>query len=377
MTKKLTAVTVLAALVLTLAAACSNTSYIATVGDEKYPVGTYAFYAYYTRDNYMANLQAYGVTDFANALTQDADANGTKLYSYIIEETKNSYISHILVEKKFEEYGLSLTAEQQELIDEGFQTTWIDGYGLEKFTEICKTLGITSAEFKDIISISYKNQQLQDYLFGAGGIYEITDSELINNYNTNYERFRCINVSKLDSEGSMLSTDALIEKKALVDEAYNKALAGEDFAEIIKQYSESYIPVSDDLSDEYKELYEQSNKEQMEDGYVTDKNGIFDYMYYYYYSYYLDSAIVDKVFSMNVGDIDIVELANSFWIIEKCDKNEKEDYFNSKKDLIYSSISTPILNDLYTEWEADLLLTFNTAAVNKYDPRRIDALFVS
>lgn len=377
MIKKISAVTLLTAIVLTLAASCANTSYIATVGDVKYPVGTYAFYAYYTRDSYKKNLEAYGVTDFASALTQDADSEGTKLYTYIANETKSSFLSHIITEIKFDEYGLSLTDEQKQELDETYQTTWVDTYGLEAFTNICKTLQVTSSEFKDIISISFKNTQLMTYLFGEGGIYEITDEELKNNYNANYERFRCINFSKLDSEGNALSTDELIAKKSLVDEAYAKAIAGEDFGELIAQYSESYMPITDDLTDEYKALYEQNNTEQTEDGYITDKNGIFNYQYYYYYSYYLDSAIVDKVFSMEVGDIELVELASSFWIINKGDKNEKENYFESKRSLIYSAISSPILEDLYKEWEEAILITFNTSAVSKYDPRRIDDLFVT
>lgn len=368
---------VVMAMMLALLSACSNVSYIATIDTEKMPVGPYAFYAYYTRDNYQSNLSYYGVTDFAAALTEQADSTGTKLYSYIMQETKASYIQHIITERKFKEYGLSLTEDQQAELDESFQTSWIDSNGIEKYTEICKTLGLTSAEFKEVISISYKNTQLMEYLFGEGGIYEITEDELRNKYSEGYERFRYIALSKVDETGATLSTDELITKKNLVDEAYQKALDGEDFGALIAQYSEDYLEITDELTDDEKTFYEASNKQASEDGLVIDKNGIFNYEYYAYYNYFIDSNIVNAVFSMNIGDVKVIELANAFWVIQKCDKNEKEDYFESKRSLIYNEIATPIIEELYTEWENELLITFNESAVNKYDPRKLDPLFIT
>ena len=374
---KAISVSVCILIVLIICSSCSNVSYIATIDNEKMPVGPYAFYAYYTRDNYQSNLSYYGVTDFTSALTEQADSTGTKLYAYIIQETKNSYIQHVITERKFEEYGLSLNEDQQAALDESFQSNWIDSVGIEKFTEICKTLDMTSAEFKEVISVSYKNSCLMDYLFGEGGRYEITDDELRNNYADGYERFRYIALSKLDSSGATLSTDELIAKKALVDEAYQKALDGEDFGELIAQYSEDYIQITDDISDEEKSYYELSNKQASEDGLVIDKNGIFNYEYYLYYNYSIDSNIVNAVFSMDVGDIKVIELSSSFWVIQKCDKNAKEDYFESKKSLIYNNIASPIIDELYTEWENELLISFNESAVNKYDPRKLEPLFIS
>ena len=78
---------------------------------------------------------------------------------------------------------------------------------------------------------------------------------------------------------------------------------------------------------------------------------------------------------MEVGDIALIELSSSFWIIQKLDKNENESFYESKKDLIYSAISTPIIEEVFVEWEEDYAIVFNDATVNKYDPRKIEALF--
>ncbi|MBQ7015041.1 MAG: hypothetical protein IJN12_02860 [Clostridia bacterium] len=376
-TTKFISVILVAAMMLLMMCSCANTSYICTVDGVKYPVGPYAFYAYYTRDKYEAQIaQYYGSTAFASALVSDVDTEGTKMYEYINSEVMASYVSHIIVNLKFEELGLELTEDQQSAIKTALQENWIDYYTEEGFADICRVLGITSSEFEEMVSVSYKYESLMSYLFGEGGEYEITEEELKSDFEENYERFRYIAFTKVDPETSLsLTTDELIAKKALVDDAYARALAGEDFGALVAEFSEDYIEITDGLDDTTKASYEETNRRNREDGIVTDKEGIFDYYYYYYYNYYLDSAIVDKVFTMEVGDIALIELSSSFWIIQKLDKNENESFYESKKDLIYSAISTPIIEEVFVEWEEDYAIVFNDATVNKYDPRKIEALF--
>lgn len=370
---------VLSAVMMLLAlCSCKNTSYICTVDGVEQPSGPYAFYAHYTRDKYQAQLAAYGQADFAAALVSNADESGTKLYSYINEETRSSYISHLIVNLKFNEFGLKLTEEQETAIDEAVKANWVDSYGEAKFTDVCRTLGLSASEFEEMVSVSFKYESIMDYLFGEGGQYEITEDELHNKFDENYARFRYIAVSKVNTETKEnLTTDELIAKKALIDAAYSRALAGEDFGALMEEYSEDYIKITDDMSDEDKAKYEESNAVSRDQGLVTDKDGIFDYNYYYYYGYTIDSNIVNKVFTMADGEIAMVELSSSFWIVEKLDKNEDPMYYESKRDLIYNSISSPIVAEEFAKWEDSYAIVWNESTVNKYDPRKIEPLFYS
>lgn len=367
----------LASVMLTLMlCSCKNTSYICTLDGVSCPVGPYAFYAYTTRDDYQTQLAYYGYTDFASALLSDYDDNGTKVYNHINSEVQENYKRYLFIKTQFQELGLTLSDDDLTAIDSAMKTNWVEKYGETGFTDICRTLGVTSSEFEEIISRPYKYNALLNYYFGEGGKYEITDSEMLNNYNTNYSRFRYIAVSKLDPDTSeTLSTDELIVKKAKVDEALAKASAGEDFAGLIKAYSEDFVKVTDDMSDDEKTYYEEQNRKNTEDGIVVDKDGVFDY-YSYYYSYTMDSNIVNKVFSMNDGDIALVELSSSFWILQRLDKNENESFYESKKSLIYSALSSPIIEELFAGWQKNSSITFNTATVSKYDPRKINSLFI-
>jgi hypothetical protein len=80
---------------------------------------------------------------------------------------------------------------------------------------------------------------------------------------------------------------------------------------------------------------------------------------------------------MNVGDVALIEVSNSFWVVKKCDPNEKEDYFTSKKDSIFNELTSPDVTTMFTEWDNDFPEVFNDKTVNKYDPRGLSSLFLS
>jgi hypothetical protein len=192
--------------------ACNDTSYIIKVDSVKYPVGPYAFYAYWMRDNFEAQTQYSGKV-YADALLEDADDQGTKAWQMIMSQTKAQYMQHILINKKFTELGLSLTDEQKQAIETAYTTNWVGQYGEENLNKILDTLGLTIEEFKDIISLQYKNDALINYYFGPGGEKEIADSELKNKYLENYARFKYVILAKTDSEGNQLSFDNIAAKK--------------------------------------------------------------------------------------------------------------------------------------------------------------------
>lgn len=375
MTKKIIACLLLAAVCLTGLCSCGEVKYAATIGDEKLPVGPYAYYAYYYRDTYEYQLQYYGITDFASALLQDADSEGTKLYTYITNETQNAYQSHVIIGRKFDELGLKLSDADLEAIDKTYQEDWVDYYGLEAFSDICKTLNMTAAEFKDLMSASYKYSAILNYYFGKGGMYEITDEQCRDKFESDYSRFKYIGMTKVDSEGNLLSTSKLVEKQNKILEAYERAQNGESFEDLIREYSESYTEINDEMTDDEVTNYTAANAELTDTGILIDKNGIFNETYYYYYGYSIDSQIVNAVFTMNDGDMEVIELDSAFWLVKKYDKNETEDFYNSKYQTIYSGIQGPIWDELFTKWESQTGLLINTKCVSQYDPRKIDSLF--
>lgn len=375
--KKLLAILLFMIMSLSTLSACNDTSYILKAGDEKFPVGPYAFYAFWMRDNSESQMQSYGQV-FSDALLQNADDQGTKLWQMIINQTKDQYLTHLLVNKKFVELGLTLNDEQKQAIETAYTDNWIGQYGQAKFDEILKTLNLTVDQFKEVITLQSKNDALINYYFGAGGENEIPESELRSKYDEGYARFKYIILAKTDADGNQLSFDEIATKKALADEALAKAQGvAVTFEDIVKQYSEDYVTITDTMTEAEKTSAQTQNTEATDNGLVIDKSGIFNELLYQYYNVSVDTTVVDKVFSMNIGDTAFIEISNSFWVIKKYDANEKEEFFAGKRDAIFNSLTQPDIQAKFTEWSSAFPYVFNEKAVSKYDPRGLESLFLN
>jgi hypothetical protein len=147
--------------------------------------------------------------------------------------------------------------------------------------------------------------------------------------------------------------------------------------DIIKKYSEDYVALTDEMTEEDKTSAQAQNTDLVDNGLVINKSGVFNELLYNYYGVAVDTSVVDKVFSMNVGDVALIEVSNSFWVVKKCDPNEKEDYYTSKKDAIFNELTSPDVTAMFTEWNNDFPEVFNDKTVNKFDPRGLSSLFLS
>lgn len=106
------------------------------------------------------------------------------------------------------------------------------------------SFGMTQQQYTDWLENVYITQELFDrtlvdqYL--VQNLYKsCTSDEEIKEYaEKNYVRVSHILVSTLDENGLPLDGDALEEKTALANSLYNRAVAGEDFDALVKEYGE-------------------------------------------------------------------------------------------------------------------------------------------
>ena len=86
-----------------------------TVNDDTIPAGLLAFATRYAQAQYESLYQAYGMT---NAFNQDLYGNGTTLGQSLVSGMASQLANAYLAEQKMEEYGVSLTEEEQASIAE-------------------------------------------------------------------------------------------------------------------------------------------------------------------------------------------------------------------------------------------------------------------
>lgn len=373
---KTSALFIISAIILTFLAACGNDDYVLISGDKKYPVEPYAFYSYYYRDTWATYLYSYLKTEDLSAyLDKPASEDGQTLEQLIVNQTKEQYISYIIITNEFERLNLSLTDEMKKEIDQIFEKTFIGTYSENELDNICKTLNLTKDEIKDILSVNYKRQMIIDYYFGEGGSLEISEEAIKSSFENDYARFKYIVFAKQDESGNSIPTEDTLKKYNLSKELIEKLNSGENFIELMKEYSEAYIKDTSELGETEKEAAENLNKILTEDGLIVKKDGTILQEYYSGYDSVLDSELVNKVFSLKNGEFAEIETDSGFWIVQRCDINESEKYYNDSRDIVFDYLLSEPYTELFNNWKSDFSYTMNDKIVEKYNPKNISALF--
>ena len=239
--KKITAALTAALLCTASLTACSDTSYVMTVGDSKINAGIY-IYNELTEMSYQMTMMYYqnGITkDYFNQKV-DGKAFDEYLSDYALTATKE----YAAVVDKFNELGLTLSDEDIKSINDSISSTW-DSQG-----EFYESEGISKESVKLALKGSKMREELFDYYYAEGGEEAVSDDEMVKYLDDNYLRYKSISFAKTkaSTDSSSSATDSSTdsadaaneEAKAERDEFLEKAqgVSFDDFDSIIDEYND-------------------------------------------------------------------------------------------------------------------------------------------
>ena len=344
---------------------------------ERFPVGPYRYYVQWWNDSYYANLTTIAAQmqqnmDWKTMLADTSLTAPQTLSEYIVSMAKDQYLSWLYIDCMFDELGLEWTEEDRKSIEKIIQDDWIAVYGNDGFNTIRLKLGVTYDEFCSLMAGNRKSGKIVNYYYGENGPYEISDAEKHSYFENNYARFKYIVMMLKDSDGNELGEDAVGTVEANRDEILASDLPFED---LIKQYSNDYVSDLDSLTDAQRTAAEKQNQTILEDGLVTNAEGVFDSALATYYNVTLDSKVVNQVFSMQEGEVAAVTIDDSIWVVKKYSVTEKESYYEDAETSVFQALYQDDLRAKYTAWTAGLNYTFNQAVVDAYKPENLEDLF--
>lgn len=239
--KKITAALTAALLCTASLTACSDTSYVMTVGDSKINAGIY-IYNELTEMSYQMTMMYYqnGITkDYFNQKV-DGKAFDEYLSDYALTATKE----YAAVVDKFNELGLTLSDEDLKSINDSISSTW-DSQG-----EFYESEGISKESVKLALKGSKMREELFDHYYAEGGEEAVSDDEMVKYLDDNYLRYKSISFAKTkaSTDSSSSATDSSTdsadaaneEAKAKRDEFLEKAqgVSFDDFDSIIDEYND-------------------------------------------------------------------------------------------------------------------------------------------
>ena len=223
---------------------CSDNGYIGTINGMQIPTGIYLynveFNAYYEAADKVEeekgdSLGTAEVTVFTETIDGKTASEWVK--DYALEQTKR----YVAIENLFSEYGLSLSAEDNESINDyisaldddlGFYAQY---YGIEEstFGEHYENLGIGKSSLRSLTENSYKEDSVFLKHYDTDGITPVTDDEINNYAAENYAAVKLLKIDLTDYQGIELKDENDIQAVMDLAVSYVDRLnSGEDWVDV-------------------------------------------------------------------------------------------------------------------------------------------------
>ncbi len=375
MTKKAAAAVLCGALVLT-ACSCSNTTGTAlTIDGTEVPAGVYICYqmeALSEAQSVLAeeqpDLDMYADDFDIKAYTIE----GVNAEEWIKNKTVELCRSHVAANKAFDEYGLSLTAEQQTEINQYVTSAWDEEniyaqyiYGFDTIGEYYESKGVGEKSYKEIQTLYYKQEAVFNHLYGEGGELEVSAEE--------------INAKILNDYALVLSFE--------VDPAYGKAQdyvdmlnSGTAFTEVKQAYDQAEaVAEAEAAKKEAEEAGEEYDGTLPEDVVVAASEQSALQSVVSVSDAYPSESYVTDVFAMANGENKLITVSEettssdgttttaiSYYVVQKLDISADADIMAEySESVLYDMKSSELEESLKAKGEA-YSLTENAAAIKLY-----------
>lgn len=223
---------------------CSDSGYIGTIEGVQIPNGLYLFELEMTAYNQASSkiredkgdsLGTAEVTVFTETI--DGKPASAWLKDYALERVKR----YVAVEKLFDEYGLTLSDEDNSSINDYISSLDTDlgyyaqYYGIEEssFGEHYANMGISKDSLRKLTENSYKESAVFLHNYDTDGLTPVSADE-INSYATeNYAAVKLLKFEFTDHQGLALKEDSDIQAIRDLAQSYaDRANSGEDWLDI-------------------------------------------------------------------------------------------------------------------------------------------------
>lgn len=232
--KRIAAAVVSSAVIIT-SAGCTlgkNTAYALTVDGYKVKAGVYIYYT----ASALSEATNLASQQNENLDTQDNDAlkkvkiEGKDFIDFVKDKATENCVSHVATIKHFDELQLSLTETQENEISQYVDMNW------EANEEMFTKNGISKESLKEIMTSSYKSEEVFKAYYGDGGSENIEESQLKEYYTENNARVRYIDMDLHDAEGNDLDEAGEKEIEDMANDFLKRAKAAKDEEAMLKEF---------------------------------------------------------------------------------------------------------------------------------------------
>ena len=232
---------------------------------------------------------------------------------------QNCLYARVLVQH-FDELGLKLdrnkTWDYKQTMAKTIEKLQEQGMTFDQWLD---SMGMDKGFYRNVFAQSYYLEALDDYYFGEGGEKAPAEKDIRAEFEK-YYKAKHILIRNTDDEGNALTGDALKEKQDLANEIQKRINDGEDFDDLMNQYSED------------------SGLQFNPDGYLFQDDGS------------MVQGFTDGVKALQPGETTkkLVESEYGWHIIQRLPLSE-DDYQSVRADIVYD-LTGESMDDLVQQW---------------------------
>jgi hypothetical protein len=369
--KKMKIAATLAAAIITLTACGADTRFAGTINGAEIPAGVYI----YQEMSAFYDAYALQTTEDQQAGTPILDSviEGIPARQWISDETVKKLREYAAINEKFASLGLSYSTDDygtamNVVVDESIDYSWESN-----ISPSLTPYGISKESYRQIQLNVVKRDELFNYYYGEGGEKEVAEAEIKQYLKDNFAHIDYIEMELRDAEGNLLKSDGKAERMEKAKDYVARAEAGEDFNEILGEYTDWYSELTNpsntlDVAGEAATDPQASPEDEAPptNDTVMKKGESFP-----------SAEVNTKVFEYQAANPDfaephylIVQADNGerYWVVKLIPLFDNADYYDGNRESAVYELKNEEFNDLIDIWTRDQQLILNEKAVARYQP---------
>lgn len=253
--------------------------------------------------------------------------------------------------EKFEKSDMEFTDEDQAYVDDYAANM------LEQYSFLYGPFGIDLQSLKDYYSYNIKSMALFDYYYGKGGEKEVPEEEIKAKLADTYNLTKVMIFDKAlptaDADGNLVepSAEEVAAAEAKARSYYDRAVAGEDFEQLIIEW-ESDLFAGQDIG--------HTHEEEGSHDLITQIGGSSVPVAY--------SSVMDAA---PFGEPQFIEDSDVYYVATRYDIAEDQVQLESYRSTILLTLRSEDFRVMTEEWMQEVDVTFNDAVIEKYSPEWI------
>ncbi|MBQ4051005.1 MAG: hypothetical protein IJD13_05190 [Oscillospiraceae bacterium] len=273
----------------------------------------------------------------ANLAVKDMTLDGVNGLTWVQNTAEELARRYLAIEEKFDEMGLSFTAEEQASLNAYIDSFWAYA-GSEYEAEGCGR-----ASFTSIFTNTEKQLKVFDAIYGEGGEQEVPEEELRKIFESDYVKASYVVIPLLSESYTPLTGDDLKKVQEEAEDLYEKVQNGADFEQAKAEYEVRNIEGAEPKAEDTSE-------------YLNNNAGY-------------PEALINDLFAAAPGDVGKTEDTNCIYIWQK--QALDDEGFDELRVTILSKFKGDEFISTQTDWADGLKVTLNEAAIKKHHPKNL------